>query len=365
MAKKKRAVIIGATGLAGQQFIAALANHPWIEVAGLAASERSAGKTYEEALRAPSGMMGWFLPEPLPAQLAGMKVVAGKDVRGGDFDLVFSAVEADVARELEPRLAKDVPVISAASAFRYDDDVPLLIPPVNAHHAPLIAEQQKRRGTRGFVAPIPNCTTTGLAITLAPLHETFGVKAVLMTSLQAMSGAGRSPGVIGLDILDNVVPHIPKEEGKVEVETRKILGRLLAGSAGIEGHPLRVSCTCTRVAVLEGHTEAAFVALERKASVDEVARAMREWKGAELARSLPSSPPRWIEVLDDPFRPQPRLDRENHGGMATTVGRIREDAVLENGMKYVLVSHNTKMGAAKGAVLVAELLMAQGLIPRD
>jgi aspartate-semialdehyde dehydrogenase len=291
-----------------------------------------------------------------------MKVVDGAAVKAGDFDLAFSAVEADVARELEPRLARDIPVFSAASAFRYEADVPLLIPPVNAHHAPLIREQQKRRGWKGYVVPIPNCTTTGLAITLAPLAERFGVKAVLMTSLQAMSGAGRSPGVIGLDILDNVIPYIPKEEGKVELETKKILGSLGADGTAISGYDVKVSCTCTRVAVLEGHTESVFVSLGKKASVQEVVETLREWKGAEVARNLPSAPPRWIEVLDDPFRPQPRLDRDAHAGMATTVGRVREDGVLENGFKYVLVSHNTKMGAAKGAILVAEQLRAQGLL---
>jgi aspartate-semialdehyde dehydrogenase len=301
-------------------------------------------------------MVGWFLAETLPPAIAKMTVQAGSDLKGTDFDLAFSAVEADVARELEPRLAKDVPVISAASAFRYDDDVPLLIPPVNADHASMIAEQRKLRGTRGFIAPIPNCTTTGLAIALAPLEQAFGVKAVLMTSMQAVSGAGRSPGVIALDITDNVIPHINKEEGKVEIETRKIFG-----TPG-KPHPLAVSATCTRVAVLEGHTEAAYVSLKKKASPAEVAAAMREWKGAKASQGLPLSPPNWIEVLDDPFRPQPRLDRDTHGGMATSVGRIREDTVLENGVKFVLVSHNTKMGAAKGAVLVAEMLKAQGII---
>jgi aspartate-semialdehyde dehydrogenase len=177
-----------------------------------------------------------------------------------------------------------------------------------------------------------------------------------------MSGAGRSPGVIGLDILDNVIPYIPKEEEKVQVETKKILGTLEAGGGSLLPHDVRVSCTCTRVAVMEGHTESVFVSLERKASVQEVAAAMREWKGAEVSRNLPSAPPRWIEVLEDPFRPQPRLDRDTHAGMATTVGRVREDAVLENGFKYLLVSHNTKMGAAKGAILVAELMRAQGLL---
>ncbi|NNB90263.1 aspartate-semialdehyde dehydrogenase [Corallococcus exiguus] len=359
---KLRAVLIGATGLAGQQFIAALKDHPFIELTGLAASPRSAGKSYADALRASNGMLAWFVPEPLPESIARMTVVSGDAVQAKDYDIAFSAVEADVAREIEPRLARDIPVFSAASAFRYDADVPLLLPPVNAAHAPLINEQRRLRGWKGFIVPIPNCTTTGLAVTLAPLAERFGVKAVLMTSLQAMSGAGRSPGVIGLDILDNVVPYIPKEEHKVEVETKKILGGLNPAGASLTPHDVRVSCTCTRVAVLEGHTESVFVSLGKKATVAEVAQAMREWQGAQVAKDLPSAPPRWIEVLDDPFRPQPRMDRDTHGGMATTVGRIREDGVLENGFKYVLVSHNTKMGAAKGAILVAELLRAQGLL---
>jgi aspartate-semialdehyde dehydrogenase len=356
MADKLRCGLIGATGLAGQQFISALQNHPFFRLTHVAASPRNAGKSYADALKAPNGMMGWFLTEQLPAEVAKMKVLAGNELLARDVDLVFSAVEADVARELEPELAKAVPVISAASAFRYDDDVPLIIPPVNADHSMLIREQQKKRGIKGFIAPIPNCTTTGLAIALAPLEAAFGVQAVMMTSLQAVSGAGRSPGVVGLDIIDNVVPHISKEEHKVEVETKKILG------AANKPHGIKVSCTCTRVAVLEGHTEAAYVSLKKKASVQEVAAAMREWKGAEATKGLPSTPPRWIEVLDDPFRPQPRLDRDVHGGMATSVGRIREDGVLENGVKFVLVSHNTKMGAAKGAVLLAELLRAQGFV---
>ena len=357
---KLRAVIIGATGLAGQQFISALHNHPFLQIAGLAASPRNAGKSYADAVRSASGASGWLIPEPMPAEIAKMTVLAGDQVSASDFDVVFSAVEADVARELEPRLARDIPVISAASAFRYDDDVPLIIPPVNAHHASLIHEQRKKRGYKGFIAPIPNCTTTGMAITLAPLEQAFGVQAVVMTSMQAMSGAGRSPGVCGLDILDNVIPYISKEEGKVEVETKKIFGAL-EGPA-IKPHTMKVSCTCTRVAVMEGHTESVFVSLKKKASVAEVAAVMREWKGAPESQKLPLTPPRWIEVHDDPFRPQPRLDRDTHGGMATTVGRIREDSVFENGIKYVLVSHNTKMGAAKGAVLVAELLKAQGII---
>lgn len=359
---KLRSVIIGATGLAGQQFVAALKDHPLFEIAGLAASPRSAGKSYREALKSSAGMLGWFVPEPLPDSVAKMTVHNAADLNARDFEIAFSAVEADVARELEPRLARHLPVISTASAFRYEEDVPLLIPPVNAQHARLIREQQRQRDFKGFIVPIPNCTATGLAITLAALEANFGLAAVLMTSLQAVSGAGRSPGVIALDVLDNVIPHISKEEGKVELETKKILGTIRPGQIGIVPHPLKVSCTCTRVAVLEGHTECVYASLRRQATPDQVAQAMREWKGDEAARKLYSTPPRWIEVLDDPFRPQPRLDRDTHQGMATTVGRIREDPVLENGIKYVLVSHNTKMGAAKGAVLVAELLRTVGMI---
>jgi aspartate-semialdehyde dehydrogenase len=359
---KLRAVLIGATGLAGQQFIAALKDHPDIELTGLAASPRSAGKSYVEALRTANGMTAWFVPEALPESISRMKVLGGDEVLARNYDIAFSAVESDVAREIEPRLARDIPVFSAASAFRYEADVPLLIPPVNSAHAPLVREQKKRRGWKGYIVPIPNCTTTGMVITLAPLAERFGIKSVLMTSMQAMSGAGRSPGVIGLDILDNVIPYIPKEEEKVQVETKKILGTLDAAGAALVPHDVRVSCTCTRVAVMEGHTESVFVSLARKASVQEVVETMRQWRGTEVSRNLPSAPPRWIEVLDEPFRPQPRLDRDTSGGMATTVGRVREDGVLENGFKYLLVSHNTKMGAAKGAILVAELMRAQGLL---
>jgi aspartate-semialdehyde dehydrogenase len=350
--KKLRCALIGATGLAGQQFVLALKDHPWFELTGVAASPRSAGKTYLEALRAPNGMLGWFLAEPLPTSIASMTVQAGDALNPAAFDLVFSAVEADVAQQLEPLYAQHLPVISAASAFRTPDDVPLIIPPINAQHLSLIDTQRTRRGWKGFIAPIPNCTTTGLAITLAPLHAALGVDAVVMTSLQAVSGAGRSPGVVALDIIDNVIPHIAKEEAKVELETRKILG----------APGLKLSATCTRVAVLEGHTEAAYVALKQKASIADIAQIMREWKGHPWSVDLPSAPPRWVEVSDDPFRPQPRLDRDVHGGMATSVGRLREDDVLPNGVKYVLVSHNTKMGAAKGAVLLAELLHARGFL---
>jgi len=357
---KLRAVVVGATGLAGQQFLAALADHPQFEVTGLAASPRNAGKRYLDALKSPNGMVGWFLSQPLPEAFASMVMLDGAQVDPSAYDVVFTAVESDIARELEPRLARHLPVFSTASAFRYEADVPLLLPPVNAHHVELVKVQQRQRGWKGFVLPIPNCTTTGLAMALAPLHESFGVRAVMMTSMQAVSGAGRSPGVIALDITDNVIPYIPGEEHKVELETRKILGTL-EGEA-IAPLPMRMSATCTRVAVLEGHTECVSVSLERPASVEEVTRVLRDWKGHPLTRGLHSAPASWIRVHDDPFRPQPRLDRDADEGMSTAVGRIREDAVLENGIKLVLLSHNTKFGAAKGAILVAEQVLSQGLL---
>lgn len=355
---KLRTLLVGATGIAGQQFVSALREHPWFEITAVAASPRNAGKRYADAVAS-----SWFLPEEIPPAIGALHLLDATQLDGKGFDLAFSAVEADVARELEPRLAADIPVVSTANALRMDTDVPLLVPQVNAGHAPLL-EAQRARCWRGWVAPIPNCTATGLVVALAPLVERFGVRAALLTSLQAVSGAGRSPGVAALDVLDNVVPYIAKEEGKVEAETRKILGRWVQGSARVEEHPLRLSATCTRVAVQDGHTESVSVSLGRPASLEEVKDAFRSWPGAAEVRDLPSSPPRWIELLEAVDRPQPRLDRDTHGGMATTIGRVREDAVLENGVKFVLVTHNTKMGAARGAVLVAELMRARGRLGR-
>jgi aspartate-semialdehyde dehydrogenase len=355
-----KVAVVGATGLAGQQFLVALAGHPRFELTRLAASERSAGKRYADAIRDANGASRWYCDEPLPEELAGLPVVDSADLDLDGLGCVFTAVDAEPARRLEPRYAERLPVVSTASAFRYDDDVPIFLPAVNPEHAALIDVQRRRRGWKGFITPIPNCTTTGLALSLAPLHAAFGVRRVVMTSLQACSGAGRSPGVIGLDIIDNVIPFIAKEEEKVEKETRKILGRL-AGEA-VAPLDLAVSCTCTRVPVLEGHTETVWVSLGRPAHPDEAAAAMAGFGADFVARGLPSAPRRLIVVRDDPYRPQPRLDRNEEGGMATVVGRLRPDAVLENGLKYVLVSHNTKMGAARGAVLTAEMLQDAGYV---
>ena len=356
-----KAAIVGATGIVGQQFILALQGHPWFAIEALAASQRSAGRSYGEALRdAPGGSLHWYADSPPDDSIFDLPVENAADLDAARFDVIFSAVESDAARTLESRYAKSTAVISTASAFRYDDDVPVLLPGVNDDHAELIDQQRKSRGWRGFIAPNPNCTTVGLAITLAPLAQCFGLEAVVMTSLQAVSGAGRHGGVLGLDIIDNVIPYIAKEEEKVCRETCKILGQYTA--SGLQPAAIRMSATCTRVPVLEGHTESVLAITERQATVD-AARDAFNCFGAEFGRlELPSAPQRLIVVHDDPFRPQPRLDRALDDGMATSVGRLRADSAFDNGLQYVLLSHNTKMGAAKGTVLTAELLVKRGYI---
>jgi aspartate-semialdehyde dehydrogenase len=355
-----KAAIVGATGIVGQQFIVALHNHPWIKTTALAASERSAGRSYKEALTDPrTGAFRWYCDEPPDPAVMNITVQNASEMDVAGVDVVFSAVESEQAQVLEPKFAATKPVISTASAFRYEKDVPILIPGINSEHAALLKQQQEARGWKGFVTPDPNCTTIGLAITLKPIYDAFGIRAVLMTSMQSMSGAGRSPGVIGLDILDNVIPYIAGEEEKVQKETQKILGSFSGNT--IQPARFAVSCTCTRVNVREGHTESVFVSTEKKCEPEDVARAMSEYDGFK-GLSLPSAPKRLIVVHPDPFRPQPRLDRDTDNGMATVVGRIRKDPALENGIKYVLVSHNTKMGAARGAVLEAELLIESGYI---
>jgi len=357
-----RVAVIGATGIVGQQFLVALDKHPGFEVTRLAASSRSAGKRYVDALRAPdTGASRWLCEEAIPSSFEDLPVEDAETFDPDGLDLVFTGVEeGHVARELEPRLAQRVPVVSTASAFRMEPDVPLVIPGVNSAHLPLLEEQRKRRGWRGYIIPICNCTTTGLAITLKPIVDAVGLQTVLMVSMQAISGAGRSPGVVALDILDNIIPYIPKEEEKVRREVRKILGTLRDGA--IEPSPLTIGATCTRVNVRDGHTEAVFVSTERPCSVDAARQSFAGFAGDLAGLSLPSAPCRPIVVRDDPFRPQPRLDRDTDHGMATVVGRVEADDALPNGLKWVLVSHNTRMGAARGAVLTGELLCQRGYV---
>ena len=357
----KKTAVVGATGIVGQQFLTALKDHPWLEITSLAASKKSAGKNYGEALRDPkTRALRWYIDEEPPEGFLDMEVEDAANLDPSKYDVIFTAIESDQAEILEPKLALKTPVISTASAFRYEPDIPIIIPGINSDHILLLDIQRKKRDWNGFIIPIPNCTTTGLVISLKPINDTFGIKNVIMTSMQAVSGAGRSPGVISLDITDNVIPFIPNEEEKVQVETKKILG--VKGDKGIESADFNVSSTCTRVNVLEGHTESIFVSTKEKSSVKGIKEAMKKYNDVVSNNGLPSAPKKMIVVQEDPFRPQPRLDRDAYGGMATTVGRIRTDNVLENGVKYLLVTHNTKMGAARGAVLVAELLVKRKYI---
>jgi aspartate-semialdehyde dehydrogenase len=347
--------IVGATGIVGQQAIVSLINHPWFKITKLAASERSAGKIYSEALKDANGSTRWWCSEELPAEIAGLPVEDASQFDPTSVDIIFSTVDASAAKELEPKYAKTTPVISTASSFRYEADTPILVGGVNMDHAKLLAVQQQNRGWKGFVAPKPNCTISGLVVSLKPILDQFGVKQVVLTSLQAMSGAGRTPGLSAMDMMENVIPYISGEEPKVESEPQKILGALIGNS--IKSAPFGITATCTRVPVLDGHLVCAFVQTERPASPEDIKQAMQDF-GKDFAEfSLPSSPKHLIEVTDDPFRPQPRMDRERGGGMTVTVGRIRKDPVLENGVKYVCLAHNTKLGAAKGALQTAEYLV--------
>jgi aspartate-semialdehyde dehydrogenase len=350
-----KVAVIGATGAVGQEFIIALNKHKWFELTQVAASERSAGKKYIDAIRDPnSGILRWHNREEVPEYIKDMVVSKVDDIKPENFDLIFTALESDDAKIIEPKLAKITPVISTAAAFRYETDVPILIPGINDNHSELLNVQRKNRGWKGFIAPLPNCTTTGMAITLKPILDRFGIDRVFMTSMQALSGAGRSPGVVALDIMDNIIPYIPKEEEKVQVETKKILGYMNNGS--IAPAPLKVSCTCTRVPVLDGHTESVFVETKQIAEAQDVKTEMEKFSKNVTITGLPSAPKDYIIVHEDPTRPQPRIDREINDGMTTVVGRIRKDTAFDNGIKYMLLSHNEKMGSAKGAILLAELL---------
>ncbi|KAG2476389.1 MAG: Aspartate-semialdehyde dehydrogenase [Nitrosopumilales archaeon] len=358
---KKKVAIIGVTGAVGQEFVQTLKNHPWFEVTQIAASERSAGKKYVEAISDPnSGIVSWEIGGEIPDYIKEMTVKNIDQVDVSQLDLVFSAVESVAAREIEAKFAADLPVISTSSAFRYEEDVPILIPGINDEQAELLESQKKNRNWKGWVAPLPNCTTTGLAITLKPLYEKYGAKKVLMTSMQAISGAGRTPGVAAMNITDNIIPYIPKEEEKVRKETRKILGKLKDGK--IEDADIRVSCTCTRVPVIDGHTESVFVETKQDIDPDKAKELYMESNKSISVAGLPSAPEEYYAFHEDPTRPQPRIEREVGGGMTTTIGRVEKEELFDHGLKYMLFSHNKKMGSAKGAVLLAEMLYKKGKI---
>ncbi|RZD38405.1 MAG: aspartate-semialdehyde dehydrogenase [Thaumarchaeota archaeon] len=356
---KKRVAIIGVTGAVGQEFVQSLDNHPWFQVTQIAASERSAGKKYIDAIRDPNGIVAWDVGGEIPEYIKEMEVktVEGLDV--SQLDLIFSAVESEAARSIESKMAVDVPVVSTSSAYRYEDDVPILIPGINDEQIELLEIQKKNRNWKGWIAPLPNCTTTGLAITLKPLLEKYGAKKVMMTSMQAISGGGRS-GVSAMGITDNIIPYIPKEEEKVKLETRKILGKLENGK--IKDADIRISCTCTRVPVIDGHTESVFVETTKEIDPQKAKETYNQYNQDISVVGLPSAPEKYYAFHEDPTRPQPRMERSVGGGMTTTIGRVEKEELFEHGLKYMLFSHNKKMGSAKGAVLLAEMLYKKGKI---
>ncbi|HID17328.1 TPA: aspartate-semialdehyde dehydrogenase [Candidatus Bathyarchaeota archaeon] len=340
--------ILGATGLVGQRFVEILVNHPWFKIASVAASERSANKKY-------ASLAKWRLNSPVPESVAELMVVTPEPKKVGDVSLVFSALPSSVAGPIEERFAKDgYIVVSNAASHRMEADVPILNPEANSNHIQLIEEQRRRRGWDGAILTNPNCTTAILTLSLKPLMDRFGITRVIVSTMQALSGAGY-PGVASLDIVDNVIPFIAREEEKVETETKKILGNI--------GTPaeFKVSASCHRVATLDGHLEAVFVELKERVEVEDVIEAMKKFKGEPQELNLPTAPKFPLIVRLEQDRPQPRYDRMEERGMSVVVGRVRKDPAL-NGVKYLALGHNTIRGAAGCAVLIAELLKVKGYL---
>ncbi len=347
--KKLEVGILGATGMVGQRFVSLLEEHPWFEVKWLAASEKSSGKKYAEACN-------WRLRDPMPKAVRELVV---RDCKPGDApQLVFSSLDSTVAGDVEKEFARaGHVVVSNSSNHRMDPDVPLLIPEVNPDHLALVRVQRKQRGWKGMIVTNPNCTAVGLVMSLAPLEKAFGLEKVLVTSLQAVSGAGY-PGLPTLDILGNVIPFISGEEEKVERETHKLLGKLSDGR--VQPGKFAVSAQCNRVLVEDGHTESVSVSLQSKASLEDLLEAWRKFRGLPQERGLPSAPQHPIVVREERDRPQPKFDVNTERGMAAVVGRLRPCPVLQ--FKYATLSHNTIRGAAGAALLNAELLKSEGYL---
>lgn len=349
MTKKLRVGILGATGMVGQRFIQLLEDHPQFEITALAASDRSQGKSFQKACT-------WRLAGEMPVFVKSMKVAPPEPPL--ECDLIFSSLPGDIARSSESLFAEaGYAVMSNSSAFRMDEDVPLLIPEVNSGHLALLDGQRKKRGGKGFIVTNPNCSTIMIALALAPLHAKFGVKSVIATTMQALSGAG-FPGVPSLAISDNVLPFIDGEEEKIEQETLKILGTF--GDDQIKGAPMAVSAQCHRVNVSDGHMAAVRVKLTKLADLEDVRNTLGSFQAIPQELKLHSAPEFPIIVRDEPDRPQSRLDRDAGNGMSVTIGRIFPDNVLD--FRFVALSHNTIRGAAGAAILNAELLIAKGLL---
>jgi len=348
---RRRVAVLGATGAVGQAFVRLLADHPWFELAALAASERSAGRAYAEAAR-------WVGDSPMPDSVRDMTVVACEP-DAVDAEIVFSALDSSVAGEAEERFAAaGRHVLSNARNHRMDPDVPLVIAEVNPDHLGLLEVQRRRRGWRGGIVTNGNCSTIVAALALAPIHERFGIEKVFVSTMQAVSGAGY-PGVPTLDILGNVVPHISDEEPKIESELGKFFGELRGDE--VRHAPITVSAHANRVPVENGHTICMSIALRERAGADAVIAAIEQWQGASVARGLPTAPARPVVIAREPDRPQPRRDIGLGGGMTVSVGRVRSDPILD--IKLVAMGDNIVRGAAGASVLNAELLVNCGLLP--
>jgi aspartate-semialdehyde dehydrogenase len=348
MSKKIPVGILGATGMVGQRFIQLLENHPWFEVAWMGASERSAGQIYATAAK-------WKLNTPIPERVGSMKISEASP--DGAPKLIFAALDAEIARQMEPRFAAaGHAVITNSSALRMNEDVPLIIPEVNADHLPLLKRQSWQK-SGGFVVTNPNCSAIGLVMALAPLAEKFGVEKVFVVTMQAVSGAGY-PGVASIDILANVVPYIPREEEKMEAEAKKLLGKLSNGS--VVAADFDISAQCNRVAVEDGHTESVSIKLRSPAKQDDIIAAWANYHSKICGMKLPSAPKPAVYYDPRPDRPQPRLDIHRGAGMTTTVGRLRPCNLLD--WKFTVLSHNTIRGAAGAAILNAELLKHTGYL---
>ncbi len=341
--------ILGATGIVGQRLIQMLEEHPWFEVAWLAASGRSQGRSYAEAVR-------WRMKAGLPERIA--RMIVSHATPEGAPRVIFASLEAGVAAEIEPQFAEaGCAVISNSSALRMRPDVPLVVPEVNPDHIKLIECQAWRRQSGGFAVTNPNCSAIGLVLALAPLEQRFGLDTVMAVTMQAVSGAGY-PGVASLDILGNIIPFIAKEEEKMEQETRKLLGHV--NGAGIRPGEFSMSAQCNRVAVEDGHTESVSIKLKNKAREEEIIAAWQSFRSLPQQLALPSAPAQPVVYLSAADRPQPRFDADCGDGMTASVGRLRPCGVLH--WKFTVLSHNTIRGAAGAALLNAELLKAQGYL---
>ena len=358
---KLKVGVIGGTGMVGQRFVTLIANHPWFELSAIAASSRSAGRTYEEA----AGRR-WALDVPMPESAKGIVVKDAADVEGmaGDVDFVFSAVDMkpEEIRELEERYARtETPVVSNNSANRWTDDVPMVIPEINPEHLEIIPAQRRRLGTeRGFIAVKSNCSIQSYVPALSPLREEYGLSRILVCTYQAISGAGKTFETWP-EMVDNVIPYIGGEEEKSEQEPLKVWGRVAGDRIENAASPA-ITAQCLRVAASNGHMAAVFCSFDRKPSMDEMRAAWASFRGLPQELNLPSAPKQFLEYFEQPDRPQTRLDRMNEGGMQISIGRLRPDTQYD--YKFVCLSHNTLRGAAGGAVELAELLAAENYITR-